>query len=223
MRVEMDTAILRKVLWGLFVIVLIALAGLTMRVWQAGPRGQSGWEEKPLEGLTFHGRVPEFTLTERSGRKIGLSELKGDVWIANFIYTNCPDTCPIQSAQMKQIQDDFKNQKDLRLVSITVDPEQDTPEVLSAYANRFGADPARWLFLTGEKKTIHKLAQEGFRLGAAEIPHEERPASGATHTHSPRFVLIDREAEVRGYYVSTDVEAMKRLRQDLRTLLRSAE
>jgi protein SCO1/2 len=124
---------------------------------------------------------------------------------------------------MREVQEDFKNEKDLRLVSMTVDPTRDTPEVLSEYAKRFSADPGRWLFLTGEKETIYKFAQEGFHLGALEIPHEKRPESGATHTHSSRFVLVDREAQIRGYYVSTEAEAMKRLRRDLKILLRSEE
>jgi protein SCO1/2 len=162
---------------------------------------QGTGEEKPLEGLKVFGSVPQFSLIERDGREIALSDLKGEVWIANFIYTNCPDTCPIQSAQMREIQEDFKNEKDLPLVSITVDPTRDTPEVLSEYAQRFSADPGRWLFLTGEKETIYKFAQEGFHLGAVEIPHKKRPESGASHTHSPRFVLVDRAAQIRGYYV----------------------
>lgn len=180
-------------------------------------------EERPLEGLKDFGVVPHFSLVEKDGRQITLSDLKGKIWIVNFIYTNCPDTCPIQSAQMRQIQDEFQGEKDLRLVSITVDPKRDTPEVLSEYAKRFGADRGRWLFLTGNKESIHKFAQEGFRLGAVELPHEKRPASGATHTHSPRFVLIDREAQIRGYYVSTDADAMTRLRRDLKALFRSGQ
>jgi protein SCO1/2 len=205
------------------VVVLSVLVGIALWNWQAKLQLQGSGEEKPLEGLKEFGAVPEFSLIERDGRRITLSDLKGKVWIVNFIYTNCPDTCPIQSAQMRQIQEDFKNEKDLRLVSITVDPKRDTPEVLTGYANRFAADPARWFFLTGEKETIYKFAQEGFHLGAVEIPHEKRPESGATHTHSPRFVLVDREAQIRGYYVSTDGEAMTRLRRDLKILVRGVE
>lgn len=124
---------------------------------------------------------------------------------------------------MREFQEGFINEKDLRLVSITVDPERDTPKVLSEYGNRFGSKPELWFFLTGEKEAIYRLAQEGFHLAAVEIPHEKRPTSGATHTHSPRFVLIDRRAQIRGYYISTDAEAMKRLRRDLQTLLRGQE
>jgi protein SCO1/2 len=206
---------------SLAVVVLFVLSGLALWKWQANLQRQESGQERPLEGLQSFGAVPEFSFMERDGRRVTLAELKDKVWVVNFIYTNCPDTCPVQSAQMREIQEDFKKEKDLRLVSITVDPERDTREVLSAYATRFSADPARWFFLTGEKETIYKFAQEGFRLGAVEIPHEDRPESGATHTHSPRFVLIDRDAQIRGYYVSTDPEAMKRLRRDLKILLGS--
>jgi protein SCO1/2 len=206
---------------GFAVLVLSVSSGIALWNWQANLQRQGGGEDRALEGLQIFGAVPEFSFIERDGRRVTLAELKGKVWLVNFIYTNCPDTCPIQSAQMREIQEDFKKEKDLRLVSITVDPERDTPKLLTEYANRFSADPARWFFLTGKKETIYKFAQEGFHLGAVEIPHEKKPESGATHTHSPRFVLIDRDAHIRGYYVSTDAEAMKRLRRDLKILVAS--
>ena len=202
-------------------VLLSALLVTAFWKWQAALHGRAASDERALEGLQKFGAVPPFSLTERDGRQVTLADLKGKVSIVNFIYTNCPDTCPIQSAQMRQLQEDFKHESDLLLVSITVDPKRDTPEVLSKYANGFGADPARWVFLTGEQERIYKLAQEGFRLGAVEIPYEQRPASGATHTHSPRFVLVDRNAQIRGYYTSTDADALKRLRDDLKTLLNS--
>jgi protein SCO1 len=206
---------------GFAVLVLSVSSGIALWNWQANLQRQGGGEDRALEGLQIFGAVPEFSFIESDGRRITLAELKGKVWLVNFIYTNCPDTCPIQSAQMREIQEDFKKEKDLRLVSITVDPERDTPKVLTEYAKRFSADPARWFFLTGKKETIYKFAQEGFHLGAIEIPHEKKPESGATHTHSPRFVLVDRDAQIRGYYVSTDAEAMNRLRRDLKILVAS--
>jgi protein SCO1/2 len=214
----------RKLLFLSFaVLVLSVLLGIAFWKWQADLRSRGASEERPLEGLGIFGAVPPFSLMERDGRRVTLSDLKGKVSIVNFIYTNCPDTCPIQSAQMKQLQEDFKNENELRLVSITVDPKRDTPKVLSEYAKRFSADPRRWLFLTGPKEAIYKFAEGGFHLGAVEFPHEKRPESGATHTHSPRFVLVDREAHIRGYYVSTDGEAMTRLRRDLKILLRGGQ
>ena len=218
-----DTSIRQWLLWGIIVVVLAVVVGTAVWTRQGGRTRQGSSNEKPLEGLKNFGTVPDFSLIERSGRQVSLAELKGKFWIANFIYTHCPDTCPIQTAQMKELQAEFKDQQKLRLVSITVDPERDSTAVLSKYARRFEADPERWLFLTGEKKSIHRLAQEGFLLGAAEIPKAKRPASGATHTHSPRFVLIDPKAQIRGYYTSTDMEAMTRLRRDLKVLLRNSE
>ncbi|HXV84714.1 MAG TPA: SCO family protein [Candidatus Binatia bacterium] len=202
---------------GVAVAVLSVLLGTVLWKWQGNLQSRGASEQRPLEGLETFGAILPFSLTDKDGRPVTLSNLEGKVSIVNFIYTNCPDTCPIQSAQMRQIQEDFKNERDLRLVSITVDPTRDTPEVLSDYAKRFGADPERWWFLTGEKEAIHKLARKGFRLAAAGIPKARRPESGATH--SPRFVLIDRKAQIRGYYISTDSDALERLQQDLKIFL----
>ena len=207
----------RQLLFGALAILLLAAVGAG--VWIGRRARTAQWEERPLEGLGIYGTVPDFSLTERSGRKVDLTELKGKIWVVNFIYTHCPDSCPMQSARIKELQDEFINEKDLRLVSITVDPSRDTLKVLSEYANRFAADPERWLFLNGEKEAIYRLAQEGLHLAAVEIPQEQRTGSGATHAHSPRFVLMDRKARVRGYYAPSDPEAMVRLRRDLARLL----
>ena len=207
---------------SLTVVLLSVFLGTALWNWQRNLRRPPSGNEHALEGLKVFGSVPPFSLTEKDGRPVTLLDLKDKIWIVNFIYTNCPDTCPIQSAQMREIQEDFKNAEELRLVSITVDPTRDTPEVLSEYANRFSADPRRWLFLTGDKGAIYKFAESGFRLGAMELPHEQRRESGATHTHSPRFVLVDRDSQIRGYYVSTDPDAMKRLNRDLKILLQKS-
>ncbi|MDH3445636.1 MAG: SCO family protein, partial [Deltaproteobacteria bacterium] len=121
---------------------------------------------QPLEGLGNYGSVPEFSLVERSGKRVTLADMRGKVWIADFIYTNCEDTCPLQSAAMAKLQDKFGNYTQLRLVSFSVDPDRDTPHVLSGYAKRFNADAAGWLFLTGAKEEIVQLVQLGFALTA---------------------------------------------------------
>jgi len=205
-------------------IVLMGLAGMTFWTWTKGkadrPAFQSQTQETLLEGLKLYGQVPDFSLTERSGRRIELADLKGKVWIADFIYTNCPDTCPLQSAQMAELQKDLSGEKEVQLVSISVDPARDTPEALSEYAQRFGADPERWFFLTGEKEVIYRLAWEGFHLAAIEIPPEARDHTGASHMHSARFMLMDRQGQIRGYYDSNrDPEALQRLLRDVKALL----
>jgi cytochrome oxidase Cu insertion factor (SCO1/SenC/PrrC family) len=106
------------------------------------------------------------------------TDLEGKLWITNFIFTNCPDVCPVMTAEMAQLQAELTDVLELRLVSITVDPEHDTPPVLSQYAQRFNADPARWLFLTGDKRAIYRLAKDGFRLGIVD-PTEQPQTSSA--------------------------------------------
>jgi protein SCO1/2 len=122
---------------------------------------------------------------------------------------------------MRLIQDEFAKEKNLRLVSITVDPDRDTPKVLTEYANRFGASPDRWFFLTGEREQLSRLAQEGFRLSAVPISRDGDASS--IIAHSSRFVLVDRKAHIRGYYHGTNIDALVRLRRDLQKLLKKAE
>jgi protein SCO1 len=238
----------RSLLWGLL-ILLVAVGG-TLAVWPS-LGGMLGWrfgsvtEVSPsqgaLETLAVYGQIPEFALIERSGRRITLADLHGKVWIANFFYTECPDTCPLQSAHMARLQDELASEPDVRLVSISVDPEHDTPEVLAEYAARFEADPDRWLFLTGPKDAIYRLAIDGFRLGVVDRgEHAQRgtgngqawlgPASAWAHPvpnadqepvlHSSRFVLVDRQAQIRGYYHGTDWESLERLRDTAKRVLR---
>ncbi|MGH7847963.1 MAG: SCO family protein [Candidatus Binatia bacterium] len=209
----------RAIVFGAGALAVVVLIGGALWTSQSRRVTGGGWEEKPLEGLQVFGQVPQFNLTERSGVAVTVADLKGKISVVNFIYTSCPDTCPLQSAEIRDLQEGFAQASAVRFFSITVDPQRDTPQVLRKYAARFKADSERWLFLTGNKEDIHRLAQEGFHLSAAEIPHAHRPPSGATHAHSPRFVLVDRKAQIRGYYSSTDKEALARLRRDLERLV----
>ena len=163
--------------------------------------------------MSQYGSVPEFSLTERSGKTLGLEQLRGTIWIADFIYTDCEDTCPLQSAEMARLQDELSAQEVVKLLSFSVNPEKDTPSVLSQYADRYKADVDRWLFLTGGQEEIKNLVQNGFRLSVATASTDP-----GVILHSPRFVLIDRQAQIRGYYDSRDTEALQRLRRDVSIL-----
>ncbi len=209
---------LRQLLWALCVI---GLAGIIVSaLWNGLGVGSrhSARPEKALEGLGDFGIVPDFSLVERSGNSLNLSDLLGKAWVVNFIYTSCPDTCPLQSAEMAKLQGELDHEANFRLLSITVDPERDTPQILSRYAERFRADPNRWLFLTGKKAEIYRLAQQGFRLSAVPVSNSEGNYDTA-FIHSSRFVLVDDKAQIRGYYDSNDAKALQRLRHDLKTLL----
>lgn len=165
--------------------------------------------------LPVYGVVPDFALTERSGRTVRLEDLKGRIWIADFIFTSCAGPCPMLSQQMSGFQTSLSRAPEVRLVSFSVDPERDTPAVLSEYAERYRADRERWLFLTGGRKAVYRLIREGFRLSVEEAPEDEGQI-----LHSLRFALVDRAGRVRGYYNGDDPESLRRLLPDIDRLLR---
>jgi protein SCO1/2 len=241
MRIPRPTG--RRVLWGLVALHLVAGVGLAAWLghWAGvlpipGTGSDASQGEAALEALGMYGEVPDFAFTDRGGRVVTRRDLLGTVWIANFIYTQCPETCPVQTAELARLQAEFPAEPDLRLVSITVDPERDTPAALAAYAERHGADPARWLFLTGDKRAIYRLAKEGFRLGVVD-PHDGGAETGlsppvlspraawAAHgstgliMHSARLVLVDRQARIRAYHLANDPPSLERLRRNLTRVL----
>jgi protein SCO1/2 len=207
----------RLLLLGVSVLSLGIILGTFFWLKLAPRPGLTGWDAKPLEGLQRYGSVPQFSLVERSGKATSLADLRGSIWIADFIYTTCQDTCPMQTAEMAQLQEHWKDRAGLKLVSFSVDPEKDTTAVLSRYADRYKADAQRWLFLTGAKEEIGRLVQEGFRLSAVALPGDGNVSS--VIMHSPRFVLIDKQAQIRGYYDSRDPQALQRLKADVATLI----
>lgn len=160
-----------------------------------------------------YGKVPDFKLTERSTRQVTRQDLAGQVWVADFIFTHCAGICPTMSANMQKLQERLP--KEVRLVSFSVDPTNDTPEVLTEYAKRYNADPDRWLFLTGDPETIQKLSIGGFKLALDSSSGTEAEPI----THSSRFALVDQDGHIRGYYGTEDVGALDRLVADVKNLL----
>src|SRR5438128_2980219 len=174
----------RRTAWLLSgVIALHALMAGAAAMWWVH-RAAPAASEATLEALGTYGVVPPFTLTERSGRRVSRDDLHGLVWVVDFIYTECTETCPMQSLQLARLQREFQDVADLRLVSITVDPEHDTPEILARYAVRYGAGD-RWWFLTGDKRDIYCLAEQGFRLGVVDPAVAAQPSCGPTLSFGP--------------------------------------
>lgn len=218
---------------AVLVVVAVTLAAV---VWVT--RGDQSRPPTDLERLGRYGAVPPFALTERSGRRVTLDDLRGSVWVVDFIYTECTESCPTQSLQFAQLQRDFATEPRLRLVSVTVDPAHDTQAVLARYAERYGAGD-RWWFLTGDKRAIYCLARDGFRLGVVDsraaapvdcggLSWLTPGAAWASHgsqgliMHSARIVLVDREGQIRAYHLATDGDSVTALRANLETLLREA-
>ena len=161
------------------------------------------------------GWVPDFSLTEANGSTIHRGDLLGKVWIASFLFTRCAEACPLLMRHEVRLLPELPPRDDLRLVSFSVDPDRDTPRVLTEYARSFGADRNRWFFLTGDKKQIYHLSIDGFRLAALEAdPAKEMPI-----LHSAKLVLVDRHGAIRGYYDSADEVEMRKLVRDARRVL----
>jgi len=161
-----------------------------------------------------YGMVPPFQLVNQNGQPFGSAQLNGKIWIADFIFTSCRGPCPLISTRMSELQKPLEK-TDVHLVSFSVDPETDTPEVLRGYAEKLHAEPKRWDFLTGPKPTIYKLSHDGFKLAISDgSDAEEIPV------HSTRMVLVDRQGQIRGYYEGTEADAMTKLLADTNHLLR---
>ncbi len=202
-----------------------------MRPWLSRLVGFTGLVAiSSLAGLLFHqahasrsaevpdyGRVPAFSLVDQAGRPVSLETFNGRLWIADFIFTRCAGQCPMMTMEMTRLAKEFQSKPSVLLVSFTVDPRYDAPEVLARYAATSGASSDRWVFLTGEDQTIQRLCQEGFRLAMGAGGPPEEPI-----THSRRLVLVDRHGVIRGYYDAAEAHDLTQLRRDVRRLLKSS-
>ncbi len=161
-----------------------------------------------------YGTVPHFQLVNQEGQRFDSVQLAGKIWIADFIYTTCPGPCPMISTRMSELQKPLEK-TDVHLISFSVDPEKDTPEVLRGYAEKLRAEPKRWDFLTGPKSAIYDLSHKGFKLAVSDGSDE-----AGIPVHSTRMVLVDRHGEIRGYYEATEADAVTKLLADTSHLLR---
>jgi protein SCO1/2 len=164
--------------------------------------------------LPSYGTVPKFELVNQDSQPFGSEQLAGKIWIADFIFTSCPGPCPIISTRMSELQKPLAK-SDVHLVSVSVDPEKDTPEVLRVYAGKLRIQPLRWDFLTGSRAAIYSLSKDGFKLGVSDGSEEE-----GVPVHSTRFVLVDRRGTIRGYYDALAPDGVTKLLADTNHLLR---
>jgi protein SCO1/2 len=202
--------IITTILWSFLVLTMVAVVGRGMWRTDSDPaaRGVSASYIAPTGpgGLPILYDAPHFALTDQDGKPFDSEQLKGSVWVAAFIFTNCPGVCPMMTQRMVKLQDAVPS-KDVKLVSITVDPDRDKPEVLKQYAKRFKADESRWHFLTGEYAAIKQTA-DGMKLTIIA------PKDNQAIDHDDHFLLIDRQGHVRGAYSGRDDEALNQLAKD---------
>lgn len=153
--------------------------------------------------LPIYGAVADFTLTNQDGSPISLGDLRGRVWVADIIFSRCPGPCYRMTRQMSDLQQALPRKSDARLVTLTTDAAYDTPQVLKTYAGRFAADPHRWLFLTGTPREVAHLAIDSLKLTAVAKSPEERQSPEDLFIHSTIFVVVDKQARLRGVFETT--------------------
>jgi protein SCO1/2/putative membrane protein len=157
------------------------------------------------------GQVGEIALTERSGRAVTTADLLGRPAVIGFFFTTCTTVCPPLTANMRRLQDDFAG-TDVRLLSITVDPERDTTDVLTRYANSYTADPDNWWFLTGAEDEIYAWMRDGFHLAVDRLPDQDA-VLGMQVAHATRLVVMDATGAIRGYYDGDSEDGRLRARE----------
>lgn len=182
--------------WGglTLVIAAILVASLVTKFKQG---------DLPAKPLPVYGQVADFALTNQNGGAVSLADLRGHPWVADIIFTRCPGPCIKMTRQMKQLQEALPSGSQTRLVSLTTDPAYDTPPVLKAWADKFVSDSNRWLFLTGTKTQIANLAIKSLKLTAIEQKPEEREAPEDLFIHATIFVIVDKQAQLRGVFETT--------------------
>lgn len=200
----------RRILLVLLGIVLLAVAVLIVTM----------VTRRPDPKLDVLGEVPAFQLTDERGQPFTEQALRGHVTIVSFIFTRCPNLCPLTSSRMKNLQEKTFDVGDkVKLVSFSLDPAYDTPPVLAAYAKRYGADPTRWRFVTGPEATIHSLVEGPFMESMQRGPDY---AGGTPNIlHNGYFLLIDPQLNIRGEFDSNDIHKLDELMRDARFLART--
>lgn len=193
------------VFWALVVLAAIAVPGVPIL-----------WARASTPPPPVLGTLPAFTFTDQLGQPFGSDALEGKVWVANFIFTRCPTICPAFTKKMAAVQDEVRGQgEQVQLVSFSVDPDFDTPEVLRAYADKYGAEPAQWRFLTGDPKALQATVVEGLKISMGRKDDSDDVNSIFHGTH---FVLVDGASRIRGYYRSEDAPEVERLLRELQIL-----
>lgn len=169
--------------------------------------------ECPIGDTTQH-FIPDFTFTNQDEKSIGRKEMEGKVTIVDFFFTSCPSICPVMSREMERVNDMFRDEPKVQIMSISIDPEYDTPQILKTYADEHNAIPGKWHFLSGPKDITYQLARCGFVLPTLDgngVPDD--------FVHSDKFILIDELGRIRGYYSGTNREDVDLLMLETKVLL----
>jgi len=174
-----------------------------------------GCSKRSAEDVPVLGQLPEFSLVDQDQQAFSRESMEGRLWVSAFVFTHCRSTCPRLTAHMKGLQSRVSDVPSAHFVSVSVDPRNDTPEVIKAYMTKNELDERNWRFVTGEEDAIRRVVVDGFRVGLGD---DDSKAAGADDImHSNSFVLVDDKAQVRGYYRANN-DGIGDLERDLRAL-----
>ena len=175
----------------------------------------SGCSKRSAADVPVLGQLPEFSLIDQDKQAFARESMEGNLWVSAFVFTHCRSTCPRLTAHMKGLQARLSDVPGTHFVSVSVDPRNDTPEVIKAYMTKNELDETNWRFVTGDEDAIRHVVVDGFRVGLGD---EDSKAAGAEDImHSNSFVLVDEKAQVRGYYRANN-DGIADLERDLRAL-----
>jgi protein SCO1/2 len=158
------------------------------------------FKQQHRQSLPVIGAVADFTLTNQDGKATTLADLTNCVWVADIIFTRCAGPCPIITGHMKSLEDALPQTSDAKLVTLTTDPDFDTPDMMKRYGERFGADFSRWMFLTGTKAQIAALGAGSLKLSAVPVPPADQTNAADLFIHTTIFVIVDKHAQLRGSF-----------------------
>ncbi len=200
----MNPRILQRTLWITLALSLIVVGGFAF----------AKWTRSHARHLEDYGAVPNFSLLDQSGTRVSLSRFEGHIWVADMIFTQCQSFCPQLTEKMLKLENAFKSDGNLRFASVSVDPGDDPPDTLLAYALAHHVDTSRWTFLTGPTHSIYELIKGGFHMPLDSVGGDQ----GIPIIHSPRFLLFDSRGHMRGYYNGLLPDAQKKIMADISVL-----
>lgn len=201
-------------------VILLAVLIVPSLAWLLITRGHNQYKRLPIygpvevsaNGDSIYHTVPSFSFINQEGKTITDNNLKDKIYVANFFYATCPRECPKMSDQLQRVQQAFKDDSSVKIISHTINPEHDSVQVLAEYAKKYEANPYQWWFVTGSKEAINTIAQEGYIVSAAQGKNPE------DFFHSQDLILIDKEKRIRGFYDGMDTPSVDTLIAEIKVL-----
>jgi protein SCO1/2 len=208
-----NSRVTRCLVWGGLLLIIAGIIGTYLWNNLRPARTDTAYP------LPVYGQLVDFTLTNQFGQNVSLATFRDQLWLADIIFTRCAGPCPRMTKLMSELQAALPAKGPVKLVSLTTDPDFDTPSILKIYGTRFNADFQRWSFLTGDKRQIRRVAVDGLKLVLVEKPQDVRETPEDLFVHSEMITLIDTQGRLRGIYETTEPESKERILAAVTTLL----